>query len=70
MAKPQWIKIKEQINCRIGNLCETCSHYGKIVKYAQHKGRETVSVHECAIYPKCYNTKYSIQCEDYLPKET
>lgn len=70
MAKPQWLKNKEQINGRIGKLCKTCTHYGKMVDQAKYKNKEWVEIHECAIHPKCFNSEYSIQCEDYLPKET
>lgn len=48
------------------DLCCDCKHYGRPVKKTKHLGKEKVMVHECDIHPGCYNTMYSIVCDDFV----
>lgn len=42
-----------------------CKHFGPVVKMVKYKGKEWTELHECAIHPGCFNTKYSIICETF-----
>lgn len=72
MAKPQWLKDREQgwekKKKPDPDLCCDCSNYGDFVKFAYHKGKERVEVHACSIHGGCLNTKYSICCSDFIRK--
>lgn len=70
MAKPSWLKENEEWERRLIKLkrCHECSHYGPHVRTSKHKGKESTSVHECALHPGCFNTKYSFACKDFAGK--
>jgi len=68
MPKPQWLINREQQATRITidpDLCVDCIYYGPFVKFTKHKAKERVEVHACDIHPNCFNTKYSICCDDF-----
>lgn len=68
MPKPQWLidrEMKAEAITMIPNMCKDCIYYGSHVKMTKHRGKEWVDVHECDIHPNCFNTKYSICCEDF-----
>lgn len=70
MSKPQWLKDRESGAKRETaepDFCVSCAYYGPAVKNVRHKNKEWVELHECDIHPKCYNTKYSICCDDFDP---
>lgn len=72
MAKPGWLKEKENSAPSVEEMadkCADCSHFGRPVKYARHKGKEKVLVHECAIHSGCLGTRYSLACKDYVPMQ-
>lgn len=69
MPKPKWLKEIEREKTRVKPpviCCGTCRNFGRFVKYTKYMGKETVEVHECDVHPGCFNTKYSIRCDDYL----
>jgi hypothetical protein len=65
MPKPQWLQDIENEKKIQYEYCFNCIHYGPVIGWTKHKGKEIVEVHECAIHPGCFNTSYSIRCEDY-----
>lgn len=68
MSKPEWLINTEQNKKRLElvKYCSQCRYFGKVVKQTKHKGKEWVDVHECAIHPGCFNTKYSVCCGDRI----
>ena len=68
MPKPQWLKDKESQAQRITvepDRCIDCIYVGKPFKMTKHKDKEWVEVYECDIHSNCFNTKYSICCNDF-----
>lgn len=67
--KPDWL-IKQESKKFLASdgpvTCETCDHFGKPVKMTKHKGEKWCEVHECAIHPGCYNTRFSLSCSDWV----
>ena len=72
MGKPQWLIDKEngiEVKERECNMCIDCAYRGKPFKFTYHKGKEKTAVYECDIHVGCLNTKFSICCDDFTPKE-
>lgn len=66
MTKPQWLIDQEKKKqAPEPRKCCDCIYYGKIVGTTKHKGKERCNVHECDIHPKCFNTRFSICCDDW-----
>lgn len=68
MAKPQWLKDIEQDVQRPQreyDTCFECKSRGMPVKMTRHKDKEWTEVFACAKHPNCFNTKYSICCDDF-----
>lgn len=69
MTKPDWLieaEKKKNQPVRGYTYCKDCKHFnGKYIRETKHKGKERCAVWECAIHPGCYNTRYSIRCEDW-----
>lgn len=70
MSKPQWLKDQEGYKPPKKEYhCYECVNYcGQRIGETKHKGVEKVEVWECKIHPGCFNTKYSIRCNDFMPK--
>lgn len=72
MSKPGWLKDKEAAVEHLERkevLCRGCAYFGPIVDWTRHLGKERTEVHECDVHPKCFNTIYSVCCEDWTPAE-
>lgn len=72
MPKPEWLQdIQHQVHRikRDPDCCDECIYFGSFVKYSRHHGSEVVEVRECDIHPGCFNTKYSICCDDFTREE-
>lgn len=71
MPKPKWLvdaeKKKQQVH-REPNHCLDCQHIGEVVKFTKYRNKERTEVYECAIHPGCFNTKYSICCDDFAKR--
>ena len=68
MSKPDWlIEAERKRNCRRPDpdTCITCIYLGRPYKLVKHKGIEWTELYECDIHPGCFNTKFSICCDDY-----
>lgn len=68
MTKPQWLIDKENHKLEIHrdpDMCCDCLYFGAFVKKTKHKGKDWCEVHECDIHPGCFNTEYSICCDDF-----
>lgn len=68
MPKPQWLidaETKKNKVQRPVDYCIDCIYIGRPFKMTKHKEREWVEVYECDIHPRCFNTKYSICCDDF-----
>ena len=69
MPKPKWLKDKEANAKKLivePNHCGDCIYFGKFIKNIKYKNKEWVELRECDIHPNCFNTKYSICCDDYM----
>lgn len=70
MPKPEWLKKAEKeklvVHRREFDKCVDCLHYGPLLYYTRHKGKEMTGVHECEAHPGCMNTAYSYSCDDFL----
>lgn len=69
--KPRWLIDKEMHAERKTNdpdKCWDCVYLGRPHHWARHMGKEPTEAFECAIHQGCFNTKYSICCEDFAPK--
>lgn len=72
MPKPQWLIDKEQHAERQlpdPDRCCDCLYYGPTVKFTKHRSGENVDVHLCDIHVNCFNTKFSICCDDFIREE-
>lgn len=68
MPKPRWLREREAGAKRMSrepDMCFECAMYGHFVKMTRHRGGKPVEVHACLIHPHCFNTKYSICCDDF-----
>lgn len=69
MSKPKWLKDIDNGVERLKvehKTCKDCEHFnGKFMREIKYKGKERCALWECAIHPKCYNTKHSIRCSDW-----
>lgn len=68
MPKPQWLIDKEQGVQRIRtepNTCGKCKYFGRHIKMIRYKGASWEGLHECDVHPGCFNTKFSICCDDW-----
>lgn len=67
MSKPQWlIDKKEHKPSRILiPRCIDCLHIGTPLRYVKHKDKTRVVLFECAKHPGCYNTQFSLACDDW-----
>lgn len=72
MAKPDWLieqeRKKSQPKREFPKCCD-CVYYGRPVKKTRHKGKELIPVFECDLHPGCFNTMYSVRCDDWTPTE-
>lgn len=69
--KPKWLIDRERQVKRITvdpDLCGDCANRGLHVKFTKYKGSEWTEMFECSAHPKCFNTKYSLCCEDFVRK--
>lgn len=72
MPKPSWLVEMERKKAhpkKESPLCKDCLYFGKPIKMVKHKGEEWVETHECQIHEGCFNTKFSICCNDWTPRE-
>lgn len=71
MPKPDWLVEVEQNRNRITvdpDTCSDCVYLGQPIKLTKHKDRVWTEVFECDIHPGCFNTKFSICCDDFTPE--
>lgn len=66
MPKPEWLVEQEKRKPAKEYLtCATCVYFGKPIRETTYKGKERCVIHECSLHPGCFNTKFSIICDDY-----
>lgn len=67
MPKPQWLNdIEQRKHIAPKPTCELCVNFmGRFVGHTKHKSKEKCDIYECLIHPGCYNTKFSIVCNDF-----
>lgn len=69
MAKPEWLVEAEDSDRFVKfPTCWDCRRLGPPVKMTRHKNKEWTEVFKCAKHPGCFNTKFSICCDDFLLK--
>lgn len=67
MPKPDWLVEKETGYVAFElDHCSECIYYGQPIKLTKHKNKEWTEVFECDVHPGCFNTKYSICCDDFI----
>lgn len=70
MPKPQWLKDKEsgleKIE-RVHKKCFDCAYRGKPFKMTTRYDKHRTEVFECDIHSGCFNTRFSICCDDWTP---
>lgn len=69
MPKPPWLVEAENDRSFVKfGTCEECLYLGMPVKMTKHRNKEWTEVFECIEHPGCFNTKFSICCDDFLAK--
>lgn len=66
--KPEWLEENEGDARSFANArkCFDCAHRGLSHHWTKHRGKGRYVVRECAIHPKCFNTKFSVACKDWV----
>lgn len=69
MPKPDWLVEAEKKINRLKKAepvcCDSCIYFGRFIKMTKHRNDEWTEVHECDIHENCFNTKFSIRCDDW-----
>lgn len=70
MPKPDWlVEAEGRVNWVKCATCWDCIYLGMPVKMTKHRNKSWTEVFECDIHPGCFNTKYSICCDDFTIRE-
>jgi len=71
VPKPKYIEDSER-DKRIyekADKCLLCIHFGTPHHKTRRRTGERVDAFECSLHAGCFNTVYSIACEDWTPRD-
>ena len=70
MSKPEWLVEAEKARSKPEpDTCGTCANIGRFIRQTRHKGKELTWIFECSVHAGCLNTKFSICCDDWEPRD-